>query len=143
MATLIDVATPGPALAIVPATENTAPSTGSSLLSKTVVALTAGVANTLNQFNLFTLNGAGTYVVVGIISAVTGTVETPYLSTALASATNSWPVVTQLGGGTGGVPAIITAVIKVTASQIIYLNVVETLVSAPHSYGILTAVQIK
>ncbi len=109
MATLIDVGTPGPALAGVAGSN-------SGLTGPLAQNTTQTTSNTVYNLNSVAIT-AGTWVVTGICGVLAGT-ETLYLSTTSAGGTNSWPVQAP----TDSYNVYITAVIKVTGSTTIYLN---------------------
>ena len=111
MATLIDVATPGPALAVSPSSIATTGLYG-NLITMTLSA---------TEYNLASVSlVAGTWAVVGVAAPVSGTVVL-YLNTLSTAASNSWPV--QQGGS---FEPYITAVIKLTTTTTIYLNGTNT-----------------
>ena len=138
MATLIDVATPGPALALYPGTQNTA-ITSPGLLTGPVSTLVASAPINLNSISL----GAGTWAVIGVcLSWASDTPPTAiYLNTASAVASDSWPTQAQGTGGVGAVtPLAKGAVIKLTGTTTVYLNGYQTAFGG--AYGMIYAVQI-
>ena len=123
MATLINVATPGPALALDAGLQSYTPgSVNSTLWTGGAVNLT--VAGQGYQADKQTL-AAGTWVVTGIVWAINGASPFPnagYLNLASNVAANSWTVANQGAGGTG-TPLVVTAVITLTGPTTIYLNI--------------------
>jgi hypothetical protein len=112
MATLIDVATPGPALTV----NKTAQAVGSALFSDTeVTEVTAGIVYQLDSISIT----AGTWVVIGVVIATNNT-QTNYLNLVTATGSNSWPV--QATAGSTSTNMVIAAVIKVSSTTTIYLN---------------------
>ncbi len=139
MATLIDVATPRPALALYPGTQNTA-ITSLGLLTGPIPTLVGPSAPiNLNSISL----GAGTWAVIGV--CLTTAADTPptaiYLNTASAVASDSWPTQAQGTGGAGAVtPFAKGAVIKLTGTTTVYLNGYQTVYGS--AYSMIYAVQI-
>jgi hypothetical protein len=113
MATLIDVATPGPALNLSKTAQAYAAST---LYGETPVTET--LANTVYQLDSISIT-AGTWVVVGVTSVLYVT-QTNYLNLVTATGSNSWPV--QVTASSATTNMAIAAVIKVTGTTTIYLN---------------------
>jgi hypothetical protein len=129
MATLIDVATPGPALAVTDAGAGTPGISGTSVVETT--------ANTVYGLNLVSLT-AGTWVVTGVVNVQTGSAtQTNYLNLANATGSNSWPV--QIT--TGEVALKISAVIKISGTTSVYLNGKNT-ASTITTVSLITATQI-
>jgi hypothetical protein len=132
MATLIDVATPGPALA------------GLEVDSTSYAALHAAqttetTAGTAYQLLSITLT-AGTWVVTGVVFVVTPANQTNYLNLSTATGSNSWPIITA--NATTGDNMIITAVIKVAGMITVYLNGKNTAAAILVS-SLLTATRIQ
>jgi hypothetical protein len=113
MATLINVATPGPALNLSKTAQAYAAST---LYGETPV--TEEVANTVYQLDSISII-AGTWVVIGVTSVLYA-IQTNYLNLVSATGSNSWPV--QVTANSTSTNMAIAAVIKVTATTTIYLN---------------------
>ena len=137
MATLINVATPGPALAAVKGTESAA-SSYSYFVGSIVNMATSSTPYNINSLSLT----AGTWVVVGLVgtNSATGTL-TPFLSGTTASATNLAPVQTVGTGQGTSVPAMmITSVIKVAVTTTVYLNAEDTVTA--YGQGAILATQI-
>ena len=129
MATLINVATPGPALAVTDAGGGTPGISGVSVVETT--------ANTVYGLNLISLT-AGTWVVTGVVNVQTGSAtQTNYLNLANATGSNSWPV--QIT--TGEVALKISAVIKISGTTSVYLNGKNT-ASTITTVSFITATQI-
>ena len=113
MATLINVATPGPALALA----KTLQSTGASLYSDaSQVEITADQVSQLDSISIT----AGTWVVVAMTASTHGTTQYNYLNLVSAVNNDSWPVLTTASTNTSN--EIITAIIKVNGPTTIYLN---------------------
>ena len=131
MATLINVATPGPALAVT----KTAQLTASALFSEGYVEET--VAGTVYQLDSISIT-AGTWVVMGVLSCGNAT-QTNYLNLVTATGSNSWPVQTTASSTTTNM--VIAAIVKVSTTTTIYLNGKST---GPTAYVLPTlfAVQI-
>jgi hypothetical protein len=129
MATLIDVATPGPALSAIE-------TDGSTLGINSNSVIEAATASTY-QLNTITLT-AGTWVVTGIVKVAVSADQTNYLSLSSAVRSNSWPV--QISSVSNNM--VISAVVKVTGSTAIYLNGNYTIVSATCN-SLLTATRIQ
>ena len=132
MATLIDVATPGPALA------------GLEVDSTSYAAMHAAQAvettpGTVYQLLPITLT-AGTWVVTGVVFVTTPANQTNYLNLSTATGSNSWPIITA--NATTGDNMIITAVIKVSGSTTVYLNGKNT-ASTITASALLTATRIQ
>ena len=139
MATLIDVATPRPALAISNGSESTYPSTINNFVGAAVI-IPANTAYNLNSVSL----GAGTWVVLGMYLSFSSDGNTPvglYLNSASAVASNSWTTINQGSGVYNGTPLMVGAVVKLTGTTTIYLNC-QSSASGNHAYGFLVAVQI-
>ena len=137
MATLINVATPGPALAAVKGTESAA-SGYSYFVGNLVNMATSSTPYNINSLSLT----AGTWVVVGLVgtNSATGTL-TLFLSGTTASATNLAPVQTVGTGQGTSVPAMmITSVIKVAVTTTVYLNAEDTAIAT--GQGAILATQI-
>jgi hypothetical protein len=128
MATLINVATPGPALT------SLAGSNGGGVgpLANNTTQTTAGTAYQLNSVTL----GAGTWVVTGFCGVLSGT-ETLYLNTAAGTGANGWAVQTAYDSFV----RYISAVVKLTGLTTIYLNGQNTS-SAVVAHSIMIATQI-
>ena len=131
MATLINVATPGPALAV----NKTAQPTSGVLGSENL--LTQAVAGTVYQLDSISIT-AGTWVVMGVVLAGNNT-QTLYLNLATATGSNSWPV--QATASSTSTNMVIAAVIKVSSTTTIYLNGKNTSASTS-AYPAMFAVQI-
>jgi hypothetical protein len=139
MATLIDIARPGPALAISNGSEAAAPSSANEFVGTAVSLSSANTAYNLNSVSL----GAGTWVVLGMCLSEYG--NTPpglYLNSASAVASNSWTTINQGSGVNGGTPLIVSAVVKLTGTTTIYLNCQSSASGGDYAYGFLVAVQI-
>jgi hypothetical protein len=131
MATLIDVATPGPALTL----NKTAQAGASGLYSDN--SLTETTAGTVYQLDSISIT-AGTWVVIGITYC--GSVnQTNYLNLVTATGSNSWPAQATVGGSATN--QMIAAVIKVSSTTTIYLNGKNTTSNA-FIYPAMFAVQI-
>jgi hypothetical protein len=140
MATLIDVATPRPALAISNGSESTAPNSANKFVGAEVTMYSANTAYNLNSVSL----GAGTWVVLGMYLSQSSDGNTPaglYLNSASAVASNSWTTINQGSGVYTGTPFIVGAVVKLTGTTTIYLNC-QSSASGDIAYGFLVAVQI-
>ena len=112
MATLINVATPGPALTL----NKTAQAGASGLYSD--ASLYETTAGTVYQLDSISIT-AGTWVVIGITYC--GSVnQTNYLNLVTATGSNSWPAQATVGGSATN--QMIAAVIKVSSTTTIYLN---------------------
>jgi hypothetical protein len=112
MATLIDVATPRPALAV----NKTAQTTVYEIWCDTqVVETTIGTVYQLDSISIT----AGTWVVMGL-TAIGNNTQTNYLNLVAATGSNSWPV--QATASSTSTNMMIAAVIKVTGATTIYLN---------------------
>jgi hypothetical protein len=112
MATLIDVATPGPALAV----NKTAQTAATAIWCDTwVVETTIGTVYQLDSISIT----AGTWVVMGLVEPQ-GNTQTNYLNLVAATGSNSWPV--QATASSMSTNMMIAAVIKVTGATTIYLN---------------------
>ncbi len=137
MATLIDVGTPGPALAA---------ATGTSTALKSYATDSAGSISMITAGSYYTLNSisltAGTWAVFGEMTTggTTGTI-TPALSGTTASGTNLAPVQTKAGGTAQGNTEYIGAVIKVAGTTTVYLNGTASITSTI-GYGTIFAIQI-
>ena len=131
MATLIDVATPGPALNL----SKTAQTVESLLASDPFVTQT--LANTVYQLDSISIT-AGTWVVMGVLTCGNAT-QTNYLNLVTATGSNSWPVQTTASSTTTNM--VIAAIVKVSTTTTIYLNGKST---GPTAYVLPTlfAVQI-
>ena len=127
MATLIDVATPGPALLELAG----ANSGGVGPLANNTTQTTASTVYLLNQVTL----GAWTWVVTGMCGVLSGT-ETLYLNLSVVGS-NYWTVQTA----NDGFVKYISAVIKLTGSTDVYLNGQNT-GSAVVAHSLMTATQI-
>ena len=112
MATLINVATPGPALAV---TKTAQIATTAIFCDIPVQETTAGTVYQLDSISIT----AGTWVVMGLVAPQTNT-QTNYLNLVTATGSNSWPV--QATASSTSTSMVITAVIKVTGPTTIYLN---------------------
>jgi hypothetical protein len=112
MATLINVATPGPALAV----NKTAQTAGSVIWNEAPVTETT--IGTVYQLDSISIT-AGTWVVMGIVTSQLNT-QTNYLNLVAATGSNSWPV--QATASSTSTNMMIAAVIKVTGATTIYLN---------------------
>ena len=140
MATLIDVATPGPARAISNGSESTAPVTVNKFVGALVALSSANTAYNLNSVSLV----AGTWVVLGMYLSYSSTGDTPaglYLNSASAVASNSWPTINQGSGVYNGTPLMVSAVIKLTGTTSVYLNCQSSAFGGDNAYGFLVAVQ--
>ena len=140
MATLINVATPGPALAISNGSESTAPSLANEFVGAAVVR-SPNTAYNLNSVSL----GAGTWVVLGMYLSYSSDGNTPaglYLNSASAVASNSWTTINQGSGVYTGTPLMVSAVVKLTGTTTIYLNCQSPAYVGDWAYGFLVAVQI-
>ena len=131
MATLINVATPGPALAVT----KTAQIGVTAIWSDTLVQETT--AGTVYQLDSISIT-AGTWVVMGLVAPQNNT-QTNYLNLVTATGSNSWPV--QATASSTSTSMVITAVIKVTGPTTIYLNGKNTGPN-PTIYSAMFAVQI-
>ena len=127
MATLIDVATPGPALLEQAGTN----SGGVGPLANNTTQTTA---STVYQLNSVTL-GAGTWVVTGMCGVLSGT-ETLYLNLSVVGS-NYWTVQTT----EDSFVKYISAVIKLTGSSTVYLNGQNTS-AAVVAHSLMIATQI-
>jgi hypothetical protein len=129
MATLINVATPGPALQT-----SVIDSTVLGIHGLSVVFTSAGTPYELAELALT----AGLWVVTGVAGFNYGVVYAPalYLNTASAVASNSWPV--QINSSYN---SYISAVIKLSGTATIYLNGTTPVTTSTY-YGFLTATQI-
>jgi hypothetical protein len=131
MATLINVATPGPALAV----NKTAQIAGTTIWCDTqVVETTIGTVYQLDSISIT----AGTWVVMGLVLPQNNT-QTNYLNLVAATGSNSWPV--QATASSTSTNMMIAAVIKVTGATTIYLNGKNTS-GSPTIYPAMFAVQI-
>jgi hypothetical protein len=131
MATLIDVATPGPALAVL----KSAQTAGQYIYSGAqVVEITPGTAYQLDSISIT----AGTWVVIGITYCYYIT-QTNYLNLVTATGSNSWPV--QATASSNSTNMVISAVIKVTSPTTIYFNGKNTN-SSIVCYAAMFAIQI-
>jgi hypothetical protein len=131
MATLINVATPGPALAV----NKTAQATPGYLAGENL--LEEPVAGTVYQLDSISIT-AGTWVVMGVVLAQANT-QTNYLNLVTATGSNSWPV--QATASSVNTNMVIAAVIKVSSTTTIYLNGKNTTAVAT-LYPAMFAVQI-
>ncbi len=137
MATLIDVGTPGPALAA---------ATGTSTALKSYATDSAGSISMITAGSYYTLISisltAGTWAVFGEMTTAgtTGTI-TPALSGTTASGTNLAQVQTKAGGTAEGNTEYIGAVIKVAGTTTVYLNGTASIASST-GYGTIFAIQI-
>ena len=131
MATLIDVATPGPALAGL--------ESDGSFAAMHCITVTETTGGTAYQLLPITLT-AGTWVVTGVVFVITPVNQTNYLNLSTATGSNSWPVITA--NATSGSNMIITAVIKVSGSTTVYLNGKNTAATISAS-ALLTATRIQ
>ena len=140
-ATLINVGTPGPALAISNGSESTNPTTNNMFVGAYVHLSSANTAYNLNSVSL----GAGTWVVLGMYLSYSTSVDTPaglYLNSASAVASNSWTTINQGSGVYTGTPLMVSAVVKLTGTTTIYLNCQSSASAGDYAYGFLVAVQI-
>jgi hypothetical protein len=135
-ATLLDVATPEPALTLTLGSTATA----SSTVEFCGTATTMTTANTGYNLNSVSLT-AGTWAVIGICGTTASGTTTPYLCSTSGTKSNSWTVLTS---GTGTEPASVTiaAVIKLTTTTTVYLNG-SCGTASRTGYGILRAVQFQ
>jgi len=142
MATLIDVATPGPALAVAQSTTNNT----SSAVNSTLVfapAITLSVAGTYYTLNSIAL-GAGTWAVSGIV--VNGYGAACAITVALATAsgnhgTSVAPV--QISGGqVAPWVGVYGVVVKLSSPATLYLNASPTSVTNSSWMGLIYATQI-
>jgi hypothetical protein len=131
MATLIDVATPGPALNL---NKTAQPTLGGLAIES---PLTQTVAGTVYQLDSISIT-AGTWVVMGVVLALENT-QTTYLNLVTATGSNSWPV--QATASSTSTNMVIAAVIKVSSTTTIYLNGKNT-GGNPSIYPAMFAVQI-
>ena len=141
MATLINVATPGPALAISNGSESTSPNLNHTFVGAMVHLSSANTAYNLNSVSL----GAGTWVVLGMYLSNQNSYDIPaglYLNSASAVASNSWTTINQGSGVYNGTPLIVSAVVKLTGTTTIYLNCQSSANAGDYAYGFLVAVQI-
>jgi hypothetical protein len=112
MATLIDVATPRPALAVNKTAQAVTEYFG------TDAAVVETVAGTVYQLDSISIP-AGTWVVIGV-GDVSYNTQTNYLNLATATGSNSWPV--QQTASSTSTNMVIAAVIKVSTTTTIYFN---------------------
>jgi hypothetical protein len=131
MATLINIATPGPALAV----NKTAQSSMTSIWCDAQVSETT--IGTVYQLDSISIT-AGTWVVMGIMYPQNNT-QTNYLNLVTATGSNSWPV--QANASSTSTNMVIAAVIKVSSTTTIYLNGKNTS-GNPTIYPAMFAVQI-
>ena len=136
-ATLLNVGTPGPALAAATGTNTTLKSNATDSAGG-VALTTAGTYYNLNSISLT----AGTWAVFGEMTTggTTGTI-TPALSGTTASGTNLAPVQTKAGGTAQGNTEYIGAVIKVASTTTVYLNGTASIAGST-GYGTIFAIQI-
>ena len=114
MATLINVATPGPALNLSKTTQTT---TGTTIYSDAMVPeATAGTVYQLDSISI----AAGTWLIVGVTGIGGLGPQTNYLNLATATGSNSWPV--QASASSTTTNMVISAVVKVSGTTTIYLN---------------------
>jgi hypothetical protein len=131
MATLIDVATPGLALAV----NKTAQTATTAICCDTqVVETTIGTVYQLDSISIT----AGTWVVMGLVAPQINT-QTNYLNLVAATGSNSWPV--QATASSLSTNMMIAAVIKVSSTTTIYLNGKNTS-GGPNISPAMFAVQI-
>jgi hypothetical protein len=131
MATLINVATPGPALTV----NKTAQTAGVLLFGDApVLETTIGTVYQLDSISI----SAGTWVVMGL-TAIQNNTQTNYLNLVAATGSNSWSV--QATASSTSTNMVIAAVIKVTGATTIYLNGKNTGAN-PTIYPAMFAVQI-
>jgi hypothetical protein len=131
MATLINVATPGPALAV----NKTAQIVATTFWCETqVVESTIGTVYQLDSISIT----AGTWVVMGVVYIEANT-QTNYLNLVTTTGSNSWPVQATASSTTTNM--VIAAVIKVSSTTTIYLNGKNTS-GSPYVYPAMFAIQI-
>ena len=138
-ATLINVATPGPALALSAGGQSVAEFGSQTTCGSGIGLNMAGTGYNLNSIVL----GAGTWVVWGTVWNISsGTYTTAvFLNSASGTASNSWTVANQGSGTNTGTPAAVAAVIKLAGSTTIYLNATTTL-GGKTAIGMMYATQI-
>jgi hypothetical protein len=139
MATILNIATPMPALTLDSGSTAAAVPVNNFLFAGFAVTMANGppTAYDLNSVSLT----AGTWVVVGLAGTTTATTTVvPYLSSSSAVNSSSWPTKTS---GTGISPATISiaAVVKLTSTTTVYLNATNN-AEPGTGYGALYAVQI-
>ena len=137
MATLINVATPGPPLTDVVSSNTHAILSGSVQGWCTSVNPTINICTAITSITL----GAGTWVLLGLaFSGASSGTFISYLSTTSASASNDFP---SLVGGTGlgaAPPYMVFSIAKLAGSTTIYLNVTESVSNS--TQATIYAVQI-
>ena len=132
---LLDVATPSPALAVVPSGGAGAAATGQVPLGNNATMTTA---NTYYQQDSISLT-AGTWAIFGVCGNAGGNATiTPALSLTTANGTNAMPV--QIASA-GTVARCIAGVIKLATTTTIFLNQACT-TAAQVGQGYMTAVRI-
>ena len=139
-ATLINVGTPGSALAISNGSESTVGSSTNTFVGALVTCSSPNSALNLNSVSL----GAGTWVVLGMYlspSSYPTDIAGLYLNSASAVASNSWTTINQGSGVYNSTPFMVGAVVKLTGTTTIYLNC-EFVYASDKGYGFLVAVQI-
>jgi hypothetical protein len=122
MATLIDVATPGPALAAAQSSTNNVSSTsqGINILPTAVACPSTTTYYKLNSISL----GAGTWAICGCVVGVGGDGSViPVVSLASGSSTPAGQM--QTNGDTNVAPYIVSygCVVKLTGTTTVYINV--------------------
>ncbi len=141
MATLIDVATPGPALAAAQSTtNNTSAVYNSVLLLPTAVNLTT--ASTYYQLNSISIPNAGTWAICGAVFGTAGGYNyTPVISRTTANGVAAGPM--QTSGSNITFPYITSygCVVKLTGATTLYLNASAS-GSGSVAQGLVYAVQI-
>ena len=138
MATLINVATPGPALNISNGIMTTAPIGPGYFGGASVVSSGSPTYDNLNSISL----SPGTYCVTGIVNCSAGAgVVTSVLSFTTASSIPAAPS-HSIHPSLGSTPyQIITAIIKVTVITTVYLNATQS-IAATNYQGCILATQI-
>jgi hypothetical protein len=112
MATLIDVATPGPALAV---TKTAQAAPGVLAAEGQAIETTAGTVYQLDSISI----SSGTWLIIGVVNVFNNT-QTNYLNLASATGSNSWPV--QQTASSTSTNMVIAAIMKVTNTTTVYLN---------------------
>jgi hypothetical protein len=130
-ATLLNVGTPGPALAVI----KTAQAAGGGLSSEAqTLEYMAGTVYQLDSISI----PLGTWLIIGVVNVFNNT-QTNYLNLASATGSNSWPVQQTASSITTNM--VIAAIVKVTSTTTIYFNGKNTSANTTYATAMF-AVQI-
>jgi hypothetical protein len=137
MATLLDMGTPTPALAL--ANGGTSTALGDDL---TTYGASAQVPVTTSPTNIDSISlTVGTWVVISLV-VLGDNAGTAYLSAASAVASNSWPVQTSGSFSTAPFVGVVAAKIKVATTTTVYVNAVAASGTSPNCNAMTRAIQI-